>query len=65
MAKKSQPVSEAGLADQLTYYQQVKQADFLVGRQWLRGDSLFTDPDQQQTLLATVAELRPFFEQLI
>ncbi len=65
MAKVSSAISATSLADQLTHYQQVKQADFLVGRQWLRGDALFTALDQQQTLLATVAELRPFFEQLI
>lgn len=66
MAKVSQQVSKAGLTQQLTHYKQVKQSDFLVGRQWLRGDRLFDDPKQvEQVILTTVSELRPFFSQLI
>lgn len=66
MAKLSRQVSKAGLSDQLTHYKQVKQSDFLVGRQWLRGDQIFDDPKQvEQVILATVSVLRPFFSQLI
>lgn len=66
MAKTSHPISAKGLDQQLTHYQQVKQADFLVGRQWLRGDAIFADPTQvEREVLATVSDLRPFFSQLI
>lgn len=66
MAKLSHRISTAGLAEQLTHYQRVKQSDFLVGRQWFRGDKCFDDPERvQQMILATVSDLRPFFGQLI
>lgn len=66
MAKVSSSVSAEGLAEQLSHYQRVKQADFLVGRQWLRGDTIFANPQQvQQAVLETVADLQPFFAQLV
>ncbi|MCH5462075.1 DUF1054 family protein [Lactobacillus sp. LC28-10] len=66
MAKISHTISAKGLDQQLGHYQQVKQADFLVGRQWLRGDTIFADPKQvEQTVLTTVSDLRPFFKLLI
>jgi len=66
MAKAYSQISSGGLEQQLIYYNQVKQADFLVGRQWFRGDSIFDHEKQiQQEVLKTVFELRPFFSQLI
>lgn len=66
MAKISSQISAEGLAQQLSHYRQAKQADFLVGRQWLRGDAIFDHEKQiQQEVLKTVFELRPLFSQLI
>lgn len=65
MAKKSTIVSDLTLTQQLTHYQQVKQADFLVGRQWYRNDSIFKTPAKVQTvLIETVNELKPIYRAL-
>lgn len=65
MAKKSETASKEGLNEQLEHYQKIKQADFLLGRQWMRHDPIFEDKDlQHKELMATVTALSPFFEQL-
>lgn len=65
MAKPVADLTLRNLEKQLEHYQTVKQADFLVGRQWFKNDPIFDDPDQlRATLLQTFAELAPFYETL-
>lgn len=65
MAKPAADLTLRNLEKQLEHYQTVKQADFLVGRQWFKNDPIFDDPDQlRATLLQTFAELAPFYETL-
>ncbi|ANZ61703.1 DUF1054 family protein [Secundilactobacillus paracollinoides] len=66
MAKKSGPVTMNGLKQQLTRYETVKQADFMVGRQWLQDDDVFNHPnDLKQILVDTTHELAPFYSALV
>ncbi|WP_282801900.1 DUF1054 family protein [Secundilactobacillus kimchicus] len=62
MAKASAPLTLANSEVVLARYRQIKQADFLVGRQWFRGESVFQDEGLQQAELhKTVRALQPFY----
>lgn len=65
MAKKSAPVTMTGLEQQLDRYETVKQADFMVGRQWFKDDVVFQHPkDLKQILIETTQQLAPFYTAL-
>ncbi len=55
----------AGLKQQLDRYETVKQADFMVGRQWFKDDAVFQHPkDLKQILIETTQQLAPFYTAL-
>ncbi|WP_155432278.1 DUF1054 family protein [Secundilactobacillus folii] len=65
-AKSYRDLTPAGLIAQLNHYRRVQQADFMVGKQWFRGDNIFLQPAQVQSELLRVSiELRPIFAELI